>query len=277
MKTNFGQTKFVYFNYHASLKKKIDQGMLTGYKIVHRYKNIAPCMILFFCDGLQKPVRVHMFDYYLDMFDKLKLCVDNNSMKIATLFGTRLKTNNYLINFDGKNVLVEASAPLDEILKVLNGENLDAVLITHSHFDHIFTIGQILQKFPSCTLVAHKNALKNLVQGQRWVEPLSLPKNVVTIDGDVTLNFLPKPVSVLCTPGHSNCSVCYVIDDKIFSGDTMFFQTCGRCDFPTGDEFEMKNSLKKLLKFAPHFKVFPGHGQSTTIENEQQTYLFLED
>ena len=71
------------------------------------------------------------------------------------------------------------------------------------------------------------------------------------------------------TPGHTPGSVCLIAGDSIFSGDTLFAGSCGRTDFPGGSWNQIQNSLKQLAKLDKNYSVYPGHGESTTLDNER--------
>ncbi len=82
-------------------------------------------------------------------------------------------------------------------------------------------------------------------------------------------------VEVLATPGHSQDSVCFIVDGVIFSGDTLFKGGIGRADLEGGDWTKIQKSLKRLMQFPDHFKVFPGHGEETIIGEEKKNNPFL--
>ena len=81
-------------------------------------------------------------------------------------------------------------------------------------------------------------------------------------------------MNVIHTPGHTAGSVCYLIENELFSGDTMFFETFGRCDLPTSDKNAMLLSLKKLCGLDENVRVYPGHGAETTVKHEKDYYGF---
>jgi glyoxylase-like metal-dependent hydrolase (beta-lactamase superfamily II) len=82
-------------------------------------------------------------------------------------------------------------------------------------------------------------------------------------------------VEVLSTPGHTKGSVVLRCQDVLFSGDTLFAGECGRTDFPGGDYGEMMASLKRLAQLEGDYRVFPGHEQSTTLEQERKTNPYI--
>ena len=88
-------------------------------------------------------------------------------------------------------------------------------------------------------------------------------------DGDV-LTIGNTEIKVLHTPGHSEGGVCYMVNDSIFCGDTIFERSCGRTDFPGGSSVVLARSLKKLNDLEGDYILYPGHGNSTTLENERK-------
>ena len=93
-------------------------------------------------------------------------------------------------------------------------------------------------------------------------------------DGD-TSTVGEMSFKVMHTPGHTEGSICLLIGDCIISGDTLFQGSCGRTDFETGDYKEIIKSLKKLSELKGDYKVFPGHGPSTTLDYERKNNPFM--
>ena len=90
-------------------------------------------------------------------------------------------------------------------------------------------------------------------------------------EGD-TLRIAGLDVSVLHTPGHTPGSVTYRIGDALFTGDTMFFHSYGRTDFPGGSPEQMKKSLRRLKSLPGDLQVCPGHGPETSLSEERKTF-----
>ena len=84
-----------------------------------------------------------------------------------------------------------------------------------------------------------------------------------------------KEIKVIHTPGHTAGSVCYMADCVIVTGDTLFHSGIGRCDLYGGDEQAMKQSLKRLASIEGDYKLYPGHGSTTTLERERASNIYL--
>ena len=81
--------------------------------------------------------------------------------------------------------------------------------------------------------------------------------------------------TVISTPGHSRGSVCLILDDLIFTGDTLFYNSCGRTDFPGGSVADMQKSLARLAAMPGNYTVLPGHGAATSLERERRSNPFM--
>ena len=204
-------------------------------------------------------------------------------MKISVLFGTVLRTNNYLITSDDASILIEASCSLDELKSELNGKKLDAILLTHAHWDHYSNL-QKISDFHGCSVYLTREALEKIKSPARAFATDRKPKIdcekvdfKIIRDGDV-LEFGKLELKVVSTPGHTNCSVCYFLEKEnqnlLFSGDTVFEQDLGRTDLPTGNEKELLQSIEKILKLNDKTVIFPGHGPTTDLSLERE---FLEE
>ena len=91
----------------------------------------------------------------------------------------------------------------------------------------------------------------------------------VAIDDGDEIEILNEKITVLHTPGHTAGSVCYVVENVIFSGDTLFRLSVGRTDFPTGSMKELNTSVKRLLALPGNYTVYPGHGEITNLDFER--------
>ncbi len=137
-----------------------------------------------------------------------------------------------------------------------NGFELTHIFLTHSHFDHIAGVPQLVRSHPQASIIIHRDELHRL---DHYVMNHGKIKSVK--DGDV-LSVGQFQIRVLHTPGHSSGECSYFLSTNppcLFTGDTVFIRDCGRTDLPTGNNEEMFQSLQKLKKLDPNSIILPGH------------------
>jgi len=180
-----------------------------------------------------------------------------------------LQTNCY-ISFAEDNdigVIIDPGDDAEAILDVIRSIKVDiqAIFLTHTHFDHIGAVRRIQQTLNIPVYVSGNET--NIKKD--WDVKLVSDGDKIEIGG-VTYEFL-------LTPGHSQGSVCIMAESSIFSGDTLFRQNCGRCDLPGGDFKEMMRSLKRLSLLPGNYAVFPGHGPKTTLNFERMNNPYMRE
>lgn len=193
-----------------------------------------------------------------------------------------LENNMYLIldEISKKGVLIDATEALPDIIEEAKGYEIEYILLTHGHFDHILGLND-LKKSLNAKAVINKNDLiisDNVNEFTRlFDQPGCIPPTYEKFvsDGDEIIVGNLK-LKVISTPGHTEGGVCYLIDDKLFSGDTLFRGSIGRTDLFGGNYKKIVDSVKnKLFKLDSKIVVYPGHGPETTIGYEKKNNEIL--
>lgn len=194
-------------------------------------------------------------------------------------------TNCYLLcNMDIKEcVLIDPADSQDEISRMIDesGCSLKGILLTHGHFDHIMAADAVRDKYgvkvyASCD---EKNTLEqpHINLGEAYGLKLSVKADVWHKDGEI-LKLAGFDIEALHTPGHTEGGTCYYIREigVLFSGDTLFCGSVGRTDFPGGSMSEIVRSIKEKVMVLPDdTKVYPGHGEGTSVGYERENNPFL--
>lgn len=187
----------------------------------------------------------------------------------------------FVVNEETKEaIVVDPADSADQIANYLvhYGWKPVAILLTHGHFDHIGAAEEIRRKY-GIKIYAHKEEETTLFEPSINLSTMMGPrlsiKADVLLEDEQIIELAGFRIKVLHTPGHTQGGCCYyfVDEDALLSGDTMFYCSYGRTDFPTGSEATLIRSIKeKLLVLDDTIKVYPGHEMATTIGNERKWY-----
>lgn len=196
-------------------------------------------------------------------------------MEIKTIKVGILQTNCYIVSKDNKALIIDPGAKAERILAALGDLTVIAILLTHGHFDHIGAINDLRNHF-SCPIYLSEDDVPLLRDPQlNYSFPKRFILDVKTLPYPNKLVLADFQIEILETPGHTNGSVCLIIDDAMFSGDTLFMQSVGRTDLKTGNPTKMKQSLRKISALDHNYRVYPGHDDPTTLNEEKKHNIYL--
>lgn len=201
-------------------------------------------------------------------------------MTITTLQVGPIMTNCYLLCDESAKVcaLIDPGddAPQLEKLVTQSGCTLQYILLTHGHFDHTSAVRSLLEKHPSTPVYIHERDSVDGRGGELLFTRVDAAHQRYYKEGD-TLPLGGLTLRVMETPGHSEGSVCLLLDRErvIFAGDTLFRCSCGRCDFPGGDYRRMLASLARLAALEGDWRVLPGHDRETTLDYERRVNPYM--
>ena len=193
-----------------------------------------------------------------------------------------IETNSYILD-DGKNALsIDVGGDPAPILDFLSRENLTllATIITHQHFDHLYGVHALQEKLGTpCYCPKGDAPIENTesTKGGRWGLP-RVPefRKEYLPDGEDTIG--PFHFKILPTPGHTPGGVSFYFPDakSVFTGDSLFYRSMGRTDFPFGDHEKLIKGIRdNLFTLPPDTTVYPGHGPQSNIGEESLENPFI--
>lgn len=202
------------------------------------------------------------------------------SLKIGSMCIGYVQTNCYFVYEEDKKKAIVFDPATDGkgIYNALKKHDIEvaAIFLTHGHFDHIMGVNELRDE---AGVKVYASELEDeLLQSSELNASVQLGRQYTT-KADILLKDNEEvivedmKVKMISTPGHTAGSACYYFEDEgiLIAGDTLFAGSCGRTDLPTGSGSMIDRSLKeKLMKLPDEVKVYPGHGESTTIGHERK-------
>ena len=206
-------------------------------------------------------------------------------MKIERFVLGALGTNCYLlINEETKELIVVDPAICPDYLishVKSKGYQPKAILLTHGHFDHVMGINGWVEEFHVPVYLHEEErdvlAKENLNLSYQFGKHYAY-EDVMCLQSDEVISLAGFEIRVIHTPGHTKGGCCYFVaaEEVLISGDTLFQQSIGRSDFPTGNMRILVNSIReKLFDLPDTVMVYPGHGEYTCIADEKEFNLFI--
>lgn len=198
-------------------------------------------------------------------------------IKIKTYKVGKLKTNCYLITdtSTGSGIIIDPGGEIPNFMSEISFLKIDYILLTHGHFDHILNAKKYRELTESKIVISELDSEftsnNNLNLSRKFLRPNTFEqfKADMLVNDKDTIPFSNTKLTVLSTPGHTHGSVCYLLDNYIFSGDTLFFRDHGYTKFPTGSFLDMETSLNRLYSLKGEYTVYPGHSKVTLLSEER--------
>lgn len=193
-------------------------------------------------------------------------------MEIYNLYPGGMGANCYMAISGSSAVIIDPSASADIILDLLNkkGATLEHIILTHGHFDHILS-ADTLRDLTCAPLCIHSSDADFLTDSKKNAFYTFLGRDITYRPADSLLYegdkicFGNETLTVINTPGHTEGSICLLGNDVMFTGDTLFSDTIGRCDLYSGSPRRMRDSLARLREYDKELKIYPGHGDTGVL------------
>jgi len=202
-------------------------------------------------------------------------------MKVLSLTVGPIMTNCYVLCDETEKVcfLIDPGDEADRVEQLVasSGCTLKGILLTHGHFDHCTGVAGILKNHPDIPVYIHPRDAAEEKTDLYYMRFPRLPEKNQRYyrEGD-QLKLGSLTVTVMETPGHSAGSVCLIVGNVIFSGDTLFRLSCGRTDLDGGDYHDMLRSLGRLGRLEGQYQVYPGHEEYTDLDTERSGNPYMQ-
>ena len=203
-------------------------------------------------------------------------------MKLYHITPGPLKVNSYFIVNEKTNlaILIDGGENYKTIKKVEKDYNfkITALLLTHAHFDHAGNAKNFQED--GVKIYISKIDAPKLLNEDNLSSDFGRKFNYCTADYLVSdgeeLKINDINIKAILTPGHTDGSMTFLIDDMLFTGDTLFAQSIGRTDFKTGSHSQIIQSINKLFNLPGDYNVYPGHEEFTTLDYERKHNPFVD-
>lgn len=199
---------------------------------------------------------------------------------ISEKFGSMDNNCNLIIDEKtNQSALVDCNEFSQKMIDMIGDTDLKYILLTHGHFDHIIGVKSVKEKYGAQVVISKEdepmlNSSKLSLAVFCNAPQNNVDSDIIVKDGDEIILGEIK-IKVMATPGHTSGSVCYIAENCIFSGDTLFYCSCGRTDFPSGSPEQMMSSLQKLKALDGDYKVYTGHNNLTTLDFERKNNPYM--
>jgi len=199
-------------------------------------------------------------------------------MRIHTYSLGELQANCYLLEDEGKAIIIDPADDASFILEKLQRSNLELVglLATHGHFDHVMAVGEIQMSFTVPFYINKKDQflidrLESTAEHFLGHKQIIIPPTNINYIRSGKLHVISYMFHVINTPGHTPGGVCFYFpeDTALFTGDTLFAGAIGRTDLSYSNKKDLWNSLRSILALPEETTIYPGHGESSYVGQEK--------
>ncbi len=205
-------------------------------------------------------------------------------MELEILTMGLFEVNNYIL-FDKESqdiVMIDAGGDFELTKSKIEelGGNLQYILNTHGHFDHIAGDYDI-QNHYNIPVYIHKDDEEQIPYFKEYLRAVGMPdyeapQNITYFDETKIFKIGSNEIKTIHTPGHTQGGVSFLVKNMLFSGDSLFYESIGRTDLFGGDYKQLVNSVKtKLFSLPDEIIVYPGHGRQTSIGHEKKHNICL--
>lgn len=204
-------------------------------------------------------------------------------MKLKHIVAGDLGTNCYILSENNKAIVVDPGGSFNTIDNYLKKNDLEVkyIINTHGHYDHIAENDALRAVFPDLKVIIHENEAEYLTNPMlnfsgMLGKAFALKAAEITVKHNEEFEFEGNTLKFIHTPGHTIGSMCILFDKKLISGDTLFYYSIGRTDLPGGSYEQIIDSVKMLVSILDEdVKVYPGHGDFTSIKAEKANNPFI--
>lgn len=198
-------------------------------------------------------------------------------MLIKTMSLGHLQANCYIVTDEDtmECAVIDPGGESNTVLDYLEDNKIKCkyILLTHGHFDHTGAVEEV-QKATGATLaMSELDTAKNPIEMMYKYKVPACGAQFLK-DGDL-ISVGKLFIEAIATPGHSKGGLTFRCEDALFTGDTLFRDSCGRTDLPGSDSREMAESLRRLAALEGNYDVYPGHMEGTTLERERRHNYFM--
>lgn len=203
-------------------------------------------------------------------------------IKVKTIEGIGLACNTFILTDEatGISAVIDAGMSAETFDREADGYDIRYIFLTHGHYDHISCVDYIADSRKAQIIIHEYDEPFLRDTYLNLSEPFGFPPVIINnaaknISDNDCLMLGETKVKIMHTPGHTMGCVCYIAEDAMFCGDTLFNNSVGRTDFPTSDVNSMVSSLSRLSALQDDFALYCGHGDNTSLEFEKKNNVYL--